>query len=194
MRRSAVAIDFSRADATQRNLDACAAAGVPLLIGTTGLTDATLAHIDALAKRIPILVSANTSLGLNVLVELVRRAAASLPAGFDIEIFESHHRHKIDAPSGTALALVRAGRIGRGPPARPARFPRQPDRASTPPRLLRDARRDVEANTSAILRSGNTAHALSLLTGQFLPGGTGGWPLAGQSSGRDTRAEFIFES
>lgn len=109
-----VAIDFSRAEATQRNADACAAAGVPLLIGTTGLSEETHAHLDALAKRIPILVSANTSLGLNVLVELTRRAAASLPAGFDIEIFESHHRHKIDAPSGTALALGDAAAAGRG--------------------------------------------------------------------------------
>ncbi|MGC4027725.1 MAG: 4-hydroxy-tetrahydrodipicolinate reductase [Steroidobacteraceae bacterium] len=109
-----VAIDFSRVDASARNAAACAAAGVPLLIGTTGQDAAQLAAIDAAARQTAVLVAANTSLGLNVLSELVRRAAAALPAGFDIEIFETHHRHKVDAPSGTALALGDAAAAGRG--------------------------------------------------------------------------------
>ncbi len=108
-----VAIDFSRADAVGATADACAAAGVALLVGTTGLDAATQQRLDAAATRAPVLVSANTSLALNVLLELVQRAARALPPGYDIEIFESHHRHKVDAPSGTALALGDAAAAGR---------------------------------------------------------------------------------
>jgi 4-hydroxy-tetrahydrodipicolinate reductase len=109
-----VIIDFSRADAVASTADACADAGVALMIGATGLDAATLSRIDAAAKRIPVLVSANTSLALNVLLDLVQRAASVLPENYDIEIFEAHHRHKIDAPSGTALALGEAAAEGRG--------------------------------------------------------------------------------
>jgi 4-hydroxy-tetrahydrodipicolinate reductase len=109
-----VVIDFSRADAVAATADACAAAGVALMIGTTGLTAETQQRIDAAARRIPVLVSANTSLALNVLLELVRRAAQALPDTYDVEIFEAHHRHKVDAPSGTALALGDAAAKGRG--------------------------------------------------------------------------------
>jgi 4-hydroxy-tetrahydrodipicolinate reductase len=109
-----VAIDFSNVEAAADNARVCSAAGVPLLIGTTGLKPETLADFDIAAKRIAILPSANTSLALNVLVELVRRAAAALPDDFDIEVFEAHHRHKVDAPSGTALLLAEAAALGRG--------------------------------------------------------------------------------
>ncbi|MEO6369050.1 MAG: 4-hydroxy-tetrahydrodipicolinate reductase, partial [Steroidobacteraceae bacterium] len=109
-----VMIDFSRADAVARTADSCAAAGVALMIGTTGLDAATLARIAAAATKVPVLRSANTSLALNVLLDLVQRAAGALPAGYDIEILEAHHRHKIDAPSGTALALGEAAAAGRG--------------------------------------------------------------------------------
>ena len=107
--------------ATADNVAACAAAGVPLMLGTTGFGEAAEAAIAAASKRIPIVVAANTSLALNVLLELVRKAAQSLPVGYDIEIFEAHHRHKVDAPSGTALALGRSAAEGRGVqlPARP---------------------------------------------------------------------------
>jgi 4-hydroxy-tetrahydrodipicolinate reductase len=109
-----VVIDFSRASAVASTARSCAAAKVPLLIGTTGLDAATLSQIEAAAALTPVLVSANTSLALNVLLELVERAARALPDGFDIEILESHHRHKVDAPSGTALALGAAAAHGRG--------------------------------------------------------------------------------
>lgn len=109
-----VVIDFSTANAVGDTADACAAAGVALMVGTTGLDAATRARLDAAASRVPVLVAANTSLALNVLLDLVQRAARALPAGYDIEIFESHHRHKIDAPSGTALALGEAAATGRG--------------------------------------------------------------------------------
>jgi 4-hydroxy-tetrahydrodipicolinate reductase len=109
-----VVIDFSRADAAGDTAEACAKAGVALMIGTTGLSAQTQQRIDAAARKIPVLVSANTSLALNVLLDLVRRAAKALPANYDIEIFEAHHRHKVDAPSGTALALGDAAAGGRG--------------------------------------------------------------------------------
>lgn len=109
-----VAIDFSRAAAVGATADACGAGGVALLVGTTGLDADTQRRLDAAGRRVPVLVAANTSLALNVLLELVERAARALPAAFDIEIFETHHRHKVDAPSGTALALGEAAARGRG--------------------------------------------------------------------------------
>lgn len=109
-----VVIDFSSASAVGATAEACAAAGVALLVGTTGLDERISRQLDAAAASVPVLVSANTSLALNVLLELVHRAARALPAGYDIEIFEAHHRHKVDAPSGTALALGDAAAAGRG--------------------------------------------------------------------------------
>lgn len=109
-----VLIDFSDAASTLRHLEACAHAGVAALICTTGLDAEVYSRADALAARIPLLIAANTSLGVTLLVELVRQAARALPADFDIEIIEAHHRHKKDAPSGTALALGRAAAEGRG--------------------------------------------------------------------------------
>ena len=106
-----VAIDFSNAAATQTNLAACRQARKPLLIGTTGFTPD--AAFDVAAKEIPLLIAPNTSLGVTVLIELVRQAAAALPGSFDIEIIEAHHRMKQDAPSGTALALGKAAAEGR---------------------------------------------------------------------------------
>jgi 4-hydroxy-tetrahydrodipicolinate reductase len=108
-----VVIDFSSASAVSATADACAAAGVALLVGTTGLDAQTQQRLDAASTKVPVLVSANTSLALNVLLELVQRAARALPVSYDIEIFEAHHRHKVDAPSGTALALGDAAAAGR---------------------------------------------------------------------------------
>jgi len=106
-------IDFSVASATRATLQACVQARVPLLLGTTGLDEETRQRLDAAAPAIALLVAANTSLGVNLLIELVRQAAAALPVQFDIEIIESHHRSKLDAPSGTALALGAAAAEGR---------------------------------------------------------------------------------
>lgn len=114
LRQADVMVDFSSPTSTAANLAACARAGVPALVGTTGLgADAELAAQRA-AERIPVIIAANTSLGVTLLVELVRAAARSLPSGFDVEIIEAHHQHKKDAPSGTALALGRAVAEGRG--------------------------------------------------------------------------------
>jgi 4-hydroxy-tetrahydrodipicolinate reductase len=109
-----VVIDFSNAAATKTNLAACRQARKPLLIGTTGYPADT--DFDAAASDIPLLVAPNTSLGVTLLIELVRQAAAALPPEFDIEIIEAHHRMKRDAPSGTALALGAAAAAGRGQP------------------------------------------------------------------------------
>lgn len=109
-----VLIDFSAPDALAANLDAAVAAGTPILIGTTGLGAAHHEAIDAAAARVAVLQAANTSLGVNLLAALVEQAAARLGADWDIEIVEMHHRHKVDAPSGTALLLGEAAAKGRG--------------------------------------------------------------------------------
>lgn len=113
-RQSDVLIDFSVPTALSAHLDACIAAKKPLLIGTTGLESAHHALIDEAARAIPLLQTGNTSLGVNLLAALVEQAAAGLGDDWDIEIVEMHHRHKVDAPSGTALLLGEAAARGRG--------------------------------------------------------------------------------
>jgi 4-hydroxy-tetrahydrodipicolinate reductase len=93
---------------------AAAEAGAIDVIGTTGLADADHAAIDAAAKKVAIVQAGNMSLGVNLLARFVREAAAALDASFDIEIGEMHHRHKVDAPSGTALLFGREAAAGRG--------------------------------------------------------------------------------
>jgi 4-hydroxy-tetrahydrodipicolinate reductase len=112
--QSDVAIDFSNASATAENLAGCRKARKPLVIGTTGFPAGLERAIDEAARDIAVLVAPNTSLGITLLIELVRASAKALPAEFDIEISEAHHRQKRDAPSGTALALGRAAAEGRG--------------------------------------------------------------------------------
>jgi 4-hydroxy-tetrahydrodipicolinate reductase len=109
-----VAIDFSNASATAANVAACRAARRAVVIGTTGFSDEALQAVNEAAADIPVLVAPNTSLGITLLIEMVRAASKALPESFDIEIWEAHHRHKRDAPSGTALALGRAAAEGRG--------------------------------------------------------------------------------
>jgi 4-hydroxy-tetrahydrodipicolinate reductase len=109
-----VLVDFSAPSALQASLDRAVSAGVPILIGTTGLDDFAGRRIATAAKEVAVLRAANTSLGVALLAELVERAAAVLEHGWDIEIAEAHHRHKADAPSGTALVLGEAAARGRG--------------------------------------------------------------------------------
>lgn len=111
--RSDVLIDFSVPAALSAHLDACVAAGKPMLIGTTGLEAEHHRLIDKAAAFIPILQTGNTSLGVNLLAALVEQAAERLGDDWDIEIVEMHHRHKVDAPSGTALLLGEAAARGR---------------------------------------------------------------------------------
>jgi 4-hydroxy-tetrahydrodipicolinate reductase len=118
-----VAIDFSHAAASSDNLRACRARRTPLLIGTTGFADAVEAELAAAAREIPLLVAANTSLGVALLSQLVQLAAAALPDAFRLSILESHHAGKRDAPSGTALALAEAARAARSAAGRAAAAP-----------------------------------------------------------------------
>ena len=118
-----VMIDFSSPAATAANLAACARAHVAALVGTTGLGADAEAAAQSAAARVPVLIAANTSVGVTLLAELVRAAARALPAEFDIEILDAHHRAKVDAPSGTALALGRAAADGRGIDHDAARLP-----------------------------------------------------------------------
>ncbi|MDE2434891.1 MAG: 4-hydroxy-tetrahydrodipicolinate reductase [Sphingomonadales bacterium] len=112
--RSDVLVDFSSPHALEANLDAAVAAGVPILIGTTGLEDRHHFLCDAAADKIAVLQTGNTSLGVTLLAHLVREAASRLGDDWDIEVVETHHRMKVDAPSGTALLLGQAAAEGRG--------------------------------------------------------------------------------
>lgn len=114
--RAQVVIDFTTPDAATELAMAAAARGGPaLVLGCTGFSDAQVATIGEAAKKVPIVRAGNFSLGLNMLMGLVRQAAAALPAdAWDIEIFEAHHRHKVDAPSGAALMLGADAAKGRG--------------------------------------------------------------------------------
>lgn len=100
-------IDFSAAAAVDGLLDYCVRKQIPCVLCTTGLSEAQLAKVQETSKKVAILKSANMSLGINMLLKLLKEAAGILaPAGFDIEIVEKHHNQKVDAPSGTALALA----------------------------------------------------------------------------------------
>lgn len=114
-------IDFTVPEASAELAEVCAdlagpgRAGPAVIIGSTGFTPEQIARVEAAAKRVAIVLSGNYSLGVNMLMGLVRQTAAALPAGeWDIEVFEAHHKRKIDAPSGTALMLGQAAADGRG--------------------------------------------------------------------------------
>jgi 4-hydroxy-tetrahydrodipicolinate reductase len=109
-----VLVDFSAPSALQSSLDRALSAGIPILIGTTGLDDLAGHRIAAAAEQIAVLRAANTSLGIALLADLVERAARVLGSEWDIEIQDVHHRAKADSPSGTALVLGEAAALGRG--------------------------------------------------------------------------------
>lgn len=111
---SDVLVDFSASAALEANLDAAVAAGTPIVVGTTGLEERHHWLCDAAADHVAVLQTGNTSLGVNLLAHLVREAAARLGEDWDIEVVETHHRMKVDAPSGTALLLGEAAAQGRG--------------------------------------------------------------------------------
>ncbi len=108
-------IDFTRPEGTLHHLAVCRELGVAAVIGTTGFTAAQKAEITAAAQDIPIVLAPNMSVGVNVTLKLLEMAAQALATGYDIEIIEAHHRHKVDAPSGTALKMgeVIASALGR---------------------------------------------------------------------------------
>ena len=110
-----VLIDFTRPEGTLAHLQVCAELGVKAVIGTTGFSEAEKATIAALAQQTAIVMAPNMSVGVNVTLKLLEMAAKALSTGYDIEIIEAHHRHKVDAPSGTALKMgeVIADTLGR---------------------------------------------------------------------------------
>ena len=111
---SDVLVDFSAPGALVTNLHAAIGAGIPIVVGTTGLEEKHHRAIDEAARAVAVLQTGNTSLGVTLLGHLVREAAARLGPDWDIEILEMHHRRKVDAPSGTALLLGEAAAEGRG--------------------------------------------------------------------------------
>jgi 4-hydroxy-tetrahydrodipicolinate reductase len=115
LQNSQVLIDFTRPEGTLAHLQVCRELGVAAVIGTTGFTDAQKAEIAEIAKDIAIMMAPNMSVGVNVTLKLLEMAAKALSTGYDIEIIEAHHRHKVDAPSGTALKMgeVIADALGR---------------------------------------------------------------------------------
>ena len=108
-------IDFTRPEGTLAHLRICREMGISAVIGTTGFSDAQKQEITAATKDIAIMLSPNMSVGVNVTLKLLDMAARALSSGYDIEIIETHHRHKVDAPSGTALKMgeVVAAAVGR---------------------------------------------------------------------------------
>jgi len=115
LKDSRVLIDFTRPEGTLAHLAVCRELGIKLVIGTTGFSDAQKAEIRDAAQDIAIVMAPNMSVGVNVTLKLLEMAAKALSTGYDIEIIEAHHRHKVDAPSGTALKMgeVIAGALGR---------------------------------------------------------------------------------
>ncbi|MBT9506381.1 4-hydroxy-tetrahydrodipicolinate reductase [Rhodoferax sp.] len=115
LKNAHVLIDFTRPEGTLAHLRACCELGVNVVIGTTGFSDAQKAEIAAAARDIAIVMAPNMSVGVNVTLKLLEMAARALSTGYDIEIIEAHHRHKVDAPSGTALKMgeVIADALGR---------------------------------------------------------------------------------
>jgi len=110
-----VLIDFTRPEGTLAHLAACARLGVNAVVGTTGFSDAQKAEIGVIAQSVAIVMAPNMSVGVNVVLRLLEVAARALNEGYDIEVIEAHHRHKVDAPSGTALKMgeVLAQALGR---------------------------------------------------------------------------------
>jgi 4-hydroxy-tetrahydrodipicolinate reductase len=110
-----VLIDFTRPEGTLAHLAACARLGVNAVVGTTGFSDAQKAEIGVIAQSVAIVMAPNMSVGVNVVLRLLDVAARALSEGYDIEVIEAHHRHKVDAPSGTALKMgeVLAQALGR---------------------------------------------------------------------------------
>jgi len=109
-----VLIDFTRPEGTLAHLAACRALGVRAVIGTTGFTTEQKAQIDEHARHVATVLAPNMSVGVNVMLRLVEQAARALGEDYDLEVLEIHHRHKVDAPSGTALALGEALARARG--------------------------------------------------------------------------------
>lgn len=109
-----VLIDFSLPDATEKNVQLCAKHKVAMVIGTTGLSEAQEAMLNAASAQIPVVYAGNYSTGVNVSLKIIEMAAKAFGDSADIEVIESHHKHKVDAPSGTAFMMANAAATARG--------------------------------------------------------------------------------
>ena len=109
-----VLIDFTRPEGSLKHLALCAELGVRAVIGTTGFTPGQKAEIAAAAQRVAVVFAPNMSVGVNVMLRLLEQAARALGGDYDVEVIEAHHKHKVDAPSGTALAMGEAVAHARG--------------------------------------------------------------------------------
>lgn len=109
-----VLIDFTRVNASLAHVESCQASGCAMVIGTTGFSADEMARVHEAAQQLPILWAPNTSLGVAVVMELLRQAGQRLGPDYDVEIVEAHHRHKVDAPSGTALQMGEVVAAARG--------------------------------------------------------------------------------
>ena len=116
LKNADVLVDFTRPEASMQYLTACEKANVKMVIGTTGFSADEKSIIAKSAEKISIVFAPNMSVGVNLLINLVEQAAKVLNEGYDIEVLEMHHRHKVDAPSGTALRLGEAAAKGLGKP------------------------------------------------------------------------------
>ena len=125
-------IDFTRPEGTMAHIAVCKELNVKMVIGTTGFSDAEKADIAAASKDIAIMMAPNMSVGVNVTLKLLEMAAKAMNTGYDIEIIEAHHRHKVDAPSGTALKMGEVIRFEHTPRSWdfPSRWPMKSCRAS----------------------------------------------------------------
>ena len=115
LKHAQVLIDFTRPEGTLAHLPVCERLGIKVVIGTTGLSDADKTRITQASQKVAVVLAPNMGVGVNVMLKLLQMAAQALSTGYDIEIIEAHHRHKIDAPSGTALKMgeVIATALGR---------------------------------------------------------------------------------
>jgi 4-hydroxy-tetrahydrodipicolinate reductase len=115
IKNAQVLIDFTRPEGTMAHLAVCQSLGVKMVIGTTGLSDEEKSQIAKAAQKVAVVMAPNMGVGVNVMLTLLAMAAKALNTGYDIEVIEAHHRHKIDAPSGTALKMgeVIADALGR---------------------------------------------------------------------------------
>lgn len=151
-----VVIDMTLPDATVRNAESCATAGVPFVTGTTGLDAAQQHALAVVAETIPVFHARNLSVGIAAMIRVLPSLVAALP-GFDVEIIETHHRHKADAPSGTAMALVEAIAAESGS---------DPDAAAVYGRSGHAPRRAGEIGVHAVRAGGNPGEHTVLCAGE----------------------------
>jgi len=181
-----VVIDFSLPDGTAEVLEAVLRQKKPLVCGVSGLNDTQVARLDEVARYVPLVYDRNMSLGIAVLERSVREAAASLGAGFEVEISEVHHVHKKDAPSGTALKLGEAVAEARG----------EPGTGSVS--FASERRGEVPGDHQVVMRSATETltFAHSVTSRQVFADGAvraGRW-VVGQKPGRYTMRDVLFEN